>query len=52
MQDFVPCVDNMPVWKKWNKCCDVAIGIVSKLGIASSRNTIVVRNWYQKFIVK
>ncbi len=42
----------MPVWKNWNKCCEVAIGIASKMGIASSRNARVVRNWYQKFRVK
>jgi hypothetical protein len=29
-------VDNMPLWKNWNKCCEVAIGIASKMGIASS----------------
>ena len=45
-------LNNMPVWKNWNKCCEVAIGIASKMGIASSRNSRVVRNWYQKFRVK
>jgi hypothetical protein len=42
-------VDNMPVWKNWNKCCEVAIRIASKMGVATSRNARVVRNWYQKF---
>jgi hypothetical protein len=45
-------INNMPVWKNWNKCCEVAIGIASKMGIASSQNSRVVRNWYQKFRVK
>ncbi len=45
-------LDNMPVWKNWNKCCEVAVSIASKMGIAASQNSRVVRNWYQKFRVK
>jgi hypothetical protein len=45
-------VDNMPVWKNWNKCCEVAICIASKMGVATSRNARVVRNWYQNFRMK
>jgi hypothetical protein len=29
-------VDNMPVWKNWNKCCEVAVCIASKMGVATS----------------
>jgi hypothetical protein len=45
-------IDNLPVWKNWNRCCEVAVGIASKMGIVTSRNARVVRNWYQKFRVK
>jgi hypothetical protein len=45
-------IDNMPVLENWNKYCKVAIGIASKMEIASSRNSRVVRNWYQKFRLK
>jgi hypothetical protein len=42
----------MPVLKNWKKCCEVAIGIASKIGIASSQNSRVVRKWNQPFRVK
>jgi hypothetical protein len=45
-------IDNLPIWENWNRCCEVAVGITSKMGIVTSRNARVVRNWYQKFRVK
>ncbi len=42
-------IDNLPIWMNWNRCCKVAVGIV---GIMTSQNARVVRNWYQKFRVK
>jgi hypothetical protein len=33
-------------------CCEVAIGLAKRMGLCSTRNARVVRNWYQKFRVK
>jgi hypothetical protein len=44
--------DNLPRWKNWNMCCEVVIGLAKRMGLCSTRNARVVRNWYQKFRVK
>ncbi len=45
-------IDNLPIWKNWNRCCEAAVGIISQMGIVISQNARVVRNWYQQFRVK
>jgi hypothetical protein len=39
----------MTVWKNWIKCCEVTVSNASKMGIATSKNAILLETGIKSF---
>jgi hypothetical protein len=47
--DLSGASDNLPYWKNWNMCCEVAVGMAKRMGFWSTQKARVT---YQKLSMK